>query len=667
MNFFASQDRARRSSRLMAFLFAVAVVAIVLAVDAVFLLVVNGQRQMGAPPGAPPGVQPAFTADFQTLIAISVCVLLGIGLASLFRVLSLREGGSAVARSMGATLVTPDTQNPAWRRLRNVIEEIAIASGVAVPDVYVMESEAGINAFAAGFSTADAAVCVTQGSLDKLTRDELQGVIAHEFSHILNGDMRFNVRLTGLLFGILILSITGRHIIFTLGWMRGRRGGANIAAILLAGVALLIIGYIGYFFGRLIQAAAARSRESLADASAVQFTRQSAGLAGALKKIAALEESSRLDARESHHIAHMLFGEGGSRSWRLLATHPPLMERIQQLEPGFKVSDLQEIGRDWQEPVKATDADSPHASLSGFAPAMAATAASTAPAAYTDTENLPPADSRSTLDRAGVVGRVAQPDQQHFKRAGVIRRQLPEDLQNAARDGQRSPLLIMSLAIAPTEPARTEQLARVAQLFDDADYQQIRQLAEEVQTLHPLQRMPLAALAFPSLRRRPATRLRVLVDHLDQVIHATGQANLAEFCLARLIQLQVMDSVDPPAASRQGRRKLGACLEELRDLFVLVAEYGNPDPNAAQRAFTAACEEAVPGRTLTFQPPRDWQKALNTALTQLEQLGPLGKERVIAGLTRAINDDGQVAASEAELLRVVCAALRCPLPPITEG
>ena len=235
-----------------------------------------------------------------------------IGVASLYRISSLGSGGSAVAMQMGGMPVPEDTADPQLRRLRNVVEEMSIASGVPVPAVFVMEQEPAINAFAAGYSPSDAAVAVTRGTLDKLNRDELQGVIAHEYSHILNGDMRLNIRLMGVLFGILALGLIGRKILMFGG--RSRERGA--AAILVAALVAILIGYIGIFFGRMIKAGVSRSREVLADASAVQFTRQTQGIAGALKKIAGVQEGSRFEQRADHLVGHSL---GGAIASSLLA------------------------------------------------------------------------------------------------------------------------------------------------------------------------------------------------------------------------------------------------------------------------------------------------------------------------------------------------------------
>src|SRR5690606_18310357 len=240
------------------------------------------------------------------LVVSTLATLAVIGLGSLYRISSLSGGGEQVALQLGGTPVPEDTTDPNLRRLRNVVEEIAIASGVPVPRLYVLEHEAAINAFAAGYTPADAVVAVTRGALDRLNRDELQGVIAHEFSHILNGDMRLNIRLMGVLFGILVLALIGRK---SSEGSRGR-GSRGAGGVLVAALGLMVVGYCGWFCARLIKAGVSREREFLADASAVQFTRRTAGLAGALKKIGGLQEGSRLASAEAEEVAHTLFGDG---------------------------------------------------------------------------------------------------------------------------------------------------------------------------------------------------------------------------------------------------------------------------------------------------------------------------------------------------------------------
>src|SRR5581483_1471819 len=292
------------------------------------------------------------------VVLTSLVTLAVILVASMVRTATLRGGGGGVARAAGGTLISPDTLNPPYRRLRNVVEEIAIASGVPVPEIYVLEQESAINAFAAGYTPANAAIAVTRGSLEKLNRDELQGVIAHEFSHILNGDMRLNIRLMGLVFGILVVHIVGREVLNMVGRGGGsgdRKGGNPVAAIALVALGLMIIGSIGVFMGRLIKAAVSRSRESLADASAVQFTRQTKGIAGALKKIAGIDEGSKLH-KNAEEVSHMLFGDGIGLS-SLFATHPPIEKRIKALEPSFNLKQIEGKRAEWNSPSYVVEDD----------------------------------------------------------------------------------------------------------------------------------------------------------------------------------------------------------------------------------------------------------------------------------------------------------------------
>ncbi len=323
MDFYARQENARRTTRWLLLAFLVSVALVVLAVDAI-VYVLLGYSDPRHPQGG-------------VLVFTTVVVLAIICGASLFKTLSLRNGGGVVARSVGGTRVDRSTRDPALRRLHNIVEEMAIASGVTMPEVYVLENEDAINAFAAGNSPADAAITVTRGAATMLKRDELQGVVAHEFSHILNGDMRLYLRLLGWTFGLLVIAILARIVLQSSprSSSRDRRDGAG--ALMLAALAVMVLGYIGVFFGRLLQAAVSRHRERLADASAVQFTRDPNGLTGALLKIAGTTGGSHLVAPEAEQIAHMLFAPGFSRAF---ATHPPIEERLKELNPGFREAEL---------------------------------------------------------------------------------------------------------------------------------------------------------------------------------------------------------------------------------------------------------------------------------------------------------------------------------------
>jgi Zn-dependent protease with chaperone function len=679
MDFFAQQAKVRRSSRTLVWLFALAVFAIVVAVDLVCAFVLGV------------GLRPL------PLLGIAVAVVAVIGLCSAYRVASLAGGGAAVAREMNAVEVPADTTNPQWRRLRNVIEEVAIASGVPVPEIYVMQDEPGINAFAAGYTPTDTAVCVTQGCLDKLNRDELQGVIAHEFSHVLNGDMRLNIRLMGLLFGIMAIWVVGRFLMwggyFGLGDGRRRRGGSS-GQVALAGIALLAIGAIGVFFGRLIQAAVSRSRESLADASAVQFTRQTSGIAGALKKIAVFTEGSALQAPRKDEVRHMLFGDAEAGSW--FATHPPIVERIKALEPGFKPEELDAYvkqwlaaGNDpnnielhateqpWEKAVhdfarKDGDVDIstapptgvPHGGAIGGVVPVPGAAQGAAGGGAAIGGVVPARGAELAITAAGVAAQVASPGTDDYQAATDLHARIPAALAAAARDPRGALAVVFALAVSEHPDLQAQQVQSVAQAFDAALGDAVRSLVAQMANLHPMLRLPLAQLAFPALKRRPRPEVDRFVKTLDDIIHADGRVDLDEYCLAKLVQAQVVAALDPAAGFKAGTLKLTGARDELRDLAALLAHFGNDDDETAQRAFQAAMHDALPNASILYALPDDWQAALDRALATLDRLTPEGKQLTVRALTRAIAADGKVTVAESELLRVTCAVLGCPLPPL---
>jgi len=639
MNFFAHQDRARRQTRRMLAMFAFAVVAIVLLVD---LLVIVGLAHGQVRP--------------RGIAVLSVLVFGVIATGSLYRIATLRAGGAAVAAQLGAIEVPHDTGDFAYRRLRNIVEELAIASGVPVPQVFVLEQEAGINAFAAGYAPADATITVTRGALDKLTREELQGVIGHEFSHVLNGDMRLNIRLVGVVFGILMLSVAGRRIAEN---VRGRdSSGAMTFGLLLAGV-----GYIGVVFARMIKAAISRQREFLADASAVQFTRQTEGIAGALKKIGALAEGSKLSLDDREEVAHMLFGDGvGYRA--LFATHPPLLDRIRRLDPSFTRDGFAAIRSAWAQPVllDGEARDAAGVSIAGFAPAGGALPRVRGARRTT----LPAGDAELRIEVDGVVGQVGNPGSDDRVAARALRRTMPRELREAARQPERAIPLLFALVLDATAEVRQRQLARVADAFDSGTATLARTLRVATAQLHPMQRLPLASLAFPALRRRPRPQLERFVATLRALVDADGEVTLHEYCLARLVDVQVVDALDPAKSGRAGRLKLHDVEMELKDLLAILARHGNPDPERARRAYALGLAEVLPQARFAYQPPQQWVAALDAALPRLDRLSPAGKELVVAALTRAIGADGLVSVEEAELLRTVCGALHCPLPPLLQ-
>lgn len=626
MNFFEQQAAARRTSARLVVLMTLAVIGIVLAVVGVVWVATQSPRMV----------------LLATLASIAV-----IAIGSLYRIASLGGGGEPVAQQLGGTLVPENTTEPGLRRLRNVVEEISIASGVPVPTIYVLEHEAGINAFAAGYSTSDAVVAVTRGALDRLNRDELQGVIAHEFSHILNGDMRLNIRLVGVLFGILMIGLIGRKIL-----EHGRFGGRGkgIGAILVAALVAMLIGYIGLFFGRMIKAGVSRTRERLADASAVQFTRQTQGLSGALKKIGCLHDGSRLNQRsDAEEVSHMLFGDGVGFSG-LFATHPPLLERIRALEPGFNDEALARLQAQWI-------ASPPDGMQEDVALGLAGGSGSRLPGATHELSVTPPM----------VVAQVAAPAADDYRRADSIVVAIPDALRDLARQRESVMPLLLGLLLAEDEALAERQHADIAaRLGGDIADHAVRIHQQLTADLHPMLRLPLAALAFPVLRLRPRPQLDAFMDTVHAVVHADGQMSLFEYCLGRLLTVQVRESLDPSRYARFGRRKPGNVRNEFATLLAVVAQAGHEDRASAQHAYLAGLQRVLPRDHLPYAPPANGVLALDAVWEPLDALDPLAKQAMVEAVTAAISHDGRVSVAEAELLRTICGALHCPLPPMLE-
>ena len=411
--------------------------------------------------------------------------------ATMYRTSSLSSGGSKVAEAMGGTLVAPNVQDPSLQRLRNVVEEMAIASGVPVPDIYVLEEESGINAFAAGYEPGDAAVAVTRGTLNFLSRDELQGVIGHEFSHVLNGDMRLNIRLMGVLFGITALSLIGRSILRGRHWSTRRARGQGM--IFIAGVGLAVMGAIGIFFARIIKASVSRQREYLADASAVQFTRQTDGIANALKKIGGYQSGSHFQAADPEEVSHMLFGTGAKLSG-LFATHPPLTERIQALDPSFMPSQYPVVDISTRDAVAE---ETKAAALHGGAAPMAAPAAAAA-------AGTPAPDLTATItDMVGQLGN------EHLEIASVLRSSVPASLYDAAHSHELAFLLAVALVLDTTGNVVERQLNIVNERLGADRTRLVRQYYDEIARAGTQYRLPLMEISYPALKRRAWPRTEI--------------------------------------------------------------------------------------------------------------------------------------------------------------
>lgn len=640
MNFFEHQDQSRRQTRWLLLLFVLAVLAVVAVVDLVLLLSLGFVTPLE---DAPLFSKANLQANGGTLVFGAIATALLIGLASLSRILRLRGGGGDVARQLGGTLVDPDSRDPLRRRLVNVVEEISLAAGVPVPQIFVLEQEPGINAFAAGYSPSDAAVAVTRGTLEKLNRNELQGVIAHEFSHILNGDMRLNIKLMGALFGILVLSLIGRRVLMHSGALgRSRDSGFPILALALA---LVVIGYVGLFFGRVIKAAVSRQREYLADASAVQFTRDPDSIAGALKKIAVHSDHSYLQA-DSEEVGHMLFGPGQAMS--LLATHPPLLQRITRVEPGFTEDQLQDVARRLQR-----------------AQIRQQKAAAQEEKRREQRESQP----RAPLDAQSIIDQIGNPDMQQILIAAALAESLPGDAAAAARAVESAPLALLYSLLMIDDDAREQQFLVIEEKLGPDAAQEVSLLVEHNGVLEPTQRLPLLEIALPALHRQPAQVLQKMLAAIDAMIRVDGKVDVFEYLLARLVRQYLWESANPGKVRVAGNRSVSQRRDEIRDVLAVVAWHGQPDdPEAALQAYRLAAGEALGEIPQTLPAPlqdsADWITPLERSLDRLDELTATGKEKLLRALVLCIRFDDQLIPAEVELLRAVCSALHVPIPAL---
>lgn len=640
MNFFKHQDRSRRQTRWLLLLFAIAVLAVVAVVDLVLLVALGFLEPID---GAPLLSLPNLRANGDALLGGALATAAVIGLASLYKTLVLRGGGGTVARSLGGTLVDPDSRDPLRRRLVNVVEEIALASGVPVPEVYVLEREAGINAFAAGYSPADAAVAVTRGTLEQLERNELQGVIAHEFSHILNGDMRLNIRLIGALFGILVLALLGRRVLYHSHHL-GRSRNSGAAAVVAIAIALVAIGYIGLFFGRIIKSAVSRQREYLADASAVQFTRDPSSIAGALKKIAVHGPHSYL-MTDTEEVGHMLFGPG--QTMNLLATHPPLLQRIARVEPGFTEEELAQVAARMKRDAERR---------------RERAAAEQARAKRRAQQRPAPFDAQTLIDQIG------NPDMERILMAAALAESLPAPAANTARAVESAPVALLYSLLLDDPDARALQLSVIGERLGARVETEVRQLVEADGVLRTGQRLPLLEIALPALHRQPRETLQQLLGTMDAMARVDGQVDVFEYLLIRLVRQYLWESANPHRVRISGRKSLASRRNAVANVLAVVAWHGAPDrPEAALAAYRAAMDEALGEAPEALPDVRAWMGILDEALPQLDELTAQGKEKLLRALTLAVRHDGAFGEAELELVRAVCSAMHVPIPVLSAG
>jgi Zn-dependent protease with chaperone function len=621
VNFFERQRQVRRMSTRLVILFAVAVIGIIAVVNLAAALAFSRSVQT---PGQLAGI----------LVVVSLVTLIAIVLAAGFRMIGLRGGGGVVARELGGVLVPQDTADPQLRRLRNVVEEIAIASGTPVPEIYVLAHENGINAFAAGWSTSDAAVAVTRGALERLNRAELQGVIAHEFSHILNGDMRLNVQLLGVIAGIVLIGSAGAVL------MRG--GGASgddrpsrrawDFRVFLVGLVLWLIGSVGVLAGRLIKAAVSREREFLADASAVQFTRNPDGIGGALYKIH--QRGSAIVQRHAEELSHMCIGApvGEFLEFAWMRTHPPLEERMERLLGPQAARLLKERG-ERAEAAKGSPV------VSAFSSPLYASAA--APTA------------------AALVASIGSPSAAHVDRARQLLEEIPSEVRSASGSAAGARAVVAALLLGASE-VRAKQLALVSEDGGEELASQCARLADVLGPLGARMRLPVLTLALPSLKPLPEQARDSLLRLVQSLIAADGKVSLSEFVLQTLLRRYL--GPQAKGAPRVRHRDLSSAAREAGIVLSLFAHAGGGGMAAFDKGMQAL---GLPGGVFSTTSELRFD-VVDGALTELKALAPLRKPAFIKACVAVVMADDRLTLAEGELLRAVCAALDSPLPPILE-
>lgn len=617
MNFFEHQDIARRNTRLLIILFLVAVVLLVVLTGAAVAVFAggmgNGSSNMNS------SYNSGFVFHWDIILASCGVVLSGISLAVLYKWAVLRPGGKIVAEKLGGRRLEPGSTEPLERKVLNVVEEMAIAANMPVPPVYLLDNEAGINAFAAGYSPKDAVIGITRGCAEQLTRGQLQGVVAHEIAHILNGDMRMNIRIMAILNGILFISHAGYLILRTSAFSGGRRSNSNNKNLLpFLGIALLIIGAIGVFFGNIIKAAVSRQREYLADASAVQFTREPETIGGALQQIGALQAGSQIENQNASEASHLFFGQAISKWASIFATHPPLESRIKRVLP------------QWDGTFKANTAQQ-----------LAATNGTT------EQSLKPAATAHMSKERLAQLSILAS---------------LPEQTRVEARDKAGSEALTLALIFSDNSAVRTQQQALVAKAHGAELAQRVAHNYQEIQGLTTEQRLPLVELAMPAIKSLSIEEKKLLLVTLHQLKEVDQQVSLYEWCLTQLVERYIRADLKP------NQHVAGVRMKSQTDTELtlsILAWYGHDNAQEAEAAFNAAAK--VYGAAL--QPIRTQPLSfadLADTLDRIDQWDVRNKERLVSAWVQCVNMDGKITPVERKLLFTLATCIGQPLPDLPE-
>jgi len=664
MDFFAQQDNARKKTGLLLFYFSAAVAATILLVYLLPVLAWNATQSRYGSPEIARQLHWWHPEVFALVCGITLIVVL---CGALFKISQLkRGGGEGVAVMLGGKQVYPDTADFFEKRLRNVVEEMAIASGVPVPPVYVMERENGINAFAAGFTPSDSVVAVTYGTMTGLTREELQGVIAHEFSHILNNDMRMNINLMAIIHGLIVIGLLGRIVLeFSArgSRTRSRDSGQIVVFLIAAGIILWIVGSCGMFFAKLIKASISRSRERLADASAVQFTRDPGGLAAALKKIGGLSQGSLIANPNAEQASHMFFGKGTKGS--IFSTHPPLAERVRWLEPTFDGTFPSVTHQDLRAQLARFEGAPPEKKekkpdvVDLFTdPGKIAVAATIfgATAAPAFKPNNPEA----------LMASIGQPMQEHAAAAKQLLDSIPERVKDYARDPHGARMLIYFLLLDAGEAIRGKQMALIKESAEPEVFQTLEQAIPNLDKIKPEMRLPIIDLSIPALRFLSPAQYAAFRKTVKQLILADEKVDIFEYALQRVL----VRHLDPAFNGESKRRPVNyyairGLEKETSTVLSTLAHNGNTVPAAAKAAFQHAAGSITAPKAnfqLLEESECTWE-ALNGALDKFSESSFKVKKWLLGAALACLMHDREITIAETELFRAIADSLDCPVPP----
>lgn len=648
MDFFEEQSLARRRTARLVFLFVLAVIGVMAAVYLLIMFVVTAGASDTAGVATMTGRYEEVAApvlawwDPMVLAVTAGATGVIVGLGSLYKVAQLRDGGSAVALSLGGRRVDPDTSKLDERRLLNVVEEMAIASGVPAPEVYVLDREPGINAFAAGKTTSDAVIGVTQGTLQSLRRQELQGVIAHEFSHILNGDSRLNVRAIGLLHGIFLVALVGRFL------MRGARGSSDKSSggIAIVGIGLLAIGSIGVLFGRMIQSAISRQRELLADASAVQFTRDTDGLVGALKKIGGAVPRSFLENPKADEASHIFFSEA-VRRLRLFAgffrTHPPLAERIRKLQPRWD-GEFTKVAMPEIADGMSTPPGPPPVDANAFAEAPTEEAVSQA------------------------IHHIGSPRPEQIVFARSLHAALPDFWRHAAHQAPMAQAMVFGLLLAHDEVLRGEELIRLAEITDSHTIDLSLRFHSEALDRTSAQKIALIDMVLPTLRSLSVDEYRRFNRAVDALVRSDSRVDLFEYTLSRMIQRHLARYFEAAGPTPERFRSLRKLVPDARVLLSTLARVGSRGEQDAKRAFRHGAHALPLDAAGAILPASECTLvAVDQALDRYDAATPTLKKNLMLACAATVMADDDITDREAELIRAIGDGLDCPVPPFVQS